>query len=441
MPNIIISRWKAACLNYENTRCLKMGVIYCLLRRKNIIKEIQQKALHRWAFNKNIKSTDSNNSLATLATNAILMQNSKKELIKYWKNFIFSNSFKKKNLINALICRTFKKLEKFCLCPCLQRWKKFSHENISKLKKVENMIKIFNLSLKKCSKAALFSSTPRAAILKKKSPLLRSNKKNTEKKINIKMFFFVLNSIYYNTLEECLKRIQTFSSFVRQSKVKSMIKVLLSIYSHKAKRCFRPIRVYKCVEEIKTRAVKKIMINCYRLIDLFKLKWNLWKHIKQESKFKCLFNSYRAVKMKASLSRMFNKTTSNCIYKIINGISLNKSSIFKIILEKIIRRRLIRSLSLLTAKISTNLLRFFYLCNRISTRTLRLSFNKLSRQLIKRVLSKMISSIITKQQFAIEKLKKRALLYRVIRKLNSVYILYKQALATSKKQLEKRFKA
>ena len=53
----------------------------------------------------------------------------------------------------------------------------------------------------------------------------------------------------------------------------------------------------------------------------------------------------------------------------------------------------------------------------------------------------MISSIITKQQFAIEKLKKRALLYRVIRKLNSVYILYKQALATSKKQLEKRFKA
>lgn len=443
LPNKAISIWKNKSLVYENMRSKKLEVIFTFIQRRALGNDLKKKVILRWRLGKPVVSKSED--LQYLVVKAYDLKNASKGLLQFWKGYSRENCKRFALLKVKILMRTLMKTMRLQVLAGLDKWKNKAF--MSKFKKQNTAFtKNSKFEEKTNSEWEAEAKPNKTTMLSPKKNNLQSHKSTNSFsnafKVNSKILFCVLNNILQSHLKFGLKKMNNHSKKLKKNtknKLNSMVLLLNSMFAQKAKKCFRPFRIYKSADEIKKKASRRIFANFYNLFDFFRLKWSVWKSLMQKTKLSKLFHSYRALKIRGILDKLVTKTCSACVLPILANYPTNRAQLFLAIILKLVKNALFSAFSRVKRSFSASNANLPLIFARISARSLRATLNKFLAKTIIRVISKLQTVTRTKLHFTIEKLKKRVAISRVIQKLNCAYTFAKFLISKAKTAQKKRF--
>lgn len=421
----------------EHEKFIEIGrrIVYALIRRRNMNKK---SLIASWAIlkeNSKKKGVPRNisNYLNVLVHKALEVKNSKKFIILLWKEKIQRMGNIK---IFKLAVRSLMKLRKAIIYPWLGVWKKMICTTINKCE-VLDMVKVLNNALGKSVKNVL-----KAKITRNSIGDTRMRKFVDPIKVTMligRIYGFMMKRVRFG-MDGVVMWTKGQKVEVK-NKMKNMIKVVMKAFCKNGRRVFRPIREYKNRDVIFKRALRKICSGLLIRKEILKYLWNVWKLNIRNVKFKSLFSRFRTVKLRSALSALSNRITTAYFQSLKSPPSpIDKSQLLKYILQSIVKRTQIRFLQILTKEPLSFIPDFLYRLNRVLLRTQNICLSRITSKTGQRLFSKLHSATLAKMSQALEKLKKRSQIYKLIKKLSSAFIFIKLFKKRTSDSLFKRFK-
>ncbi|OMJ87990.1 hypothetical protein SteCoe_10143 [Stentor coeruleus] len=419
----------------EHEKFIEIGrrIVYSLIRRRNMNKKSLRIAMNAFFENKKKKVAPENISkyLNILVHKALEVKNAKKFIILLWKEKIRKMGSIK---IFKLAVRSLMKIRKAVMHPWLGVWKKILGTTITKCEVLE-MVKVLNNALGKSIENVIKKQITKRSI---------ENAKTGMGHVKTMMLFgriygFMIKRIRFGM--DGLMKWTKGKKVETRKKLKNMIAIVLKTFCKNGRRVFRPIREYKNRDVILKRAIRKIRSGLIIRKEILKYLWNVWKLNIRNIKFKSLFSTFRTVKLRSALSKLANRMTITYFqsFKHISSL-IDKNQMLKYILQSISKRTQIIFLRVLARSSLSFAPNFLYLINRILMRTKNTCLSRIISKTGQRLFSKLNSATLAKMSQALEKIKKRSQICKLIQKLNSAFILIKIFKKKTSDKLAQRFK-
>ena len=209
-------KWKISSRKAEYYKTIQLKAIFRLIKRAMDNRTIKKKAVEKWVSVKNF--IEESKTLQLLVTKAIEMKNSTKIVLKLWKMDIKKHRIHKNSSKCKIALRSFRKLTKAKIFSVLCVWKQAAaHAQNNKINKIVEMIRVLNCSLiKNCAKAfKVPTQLPKK--YKTKSPSLTEQGIVKALRINIKILYCMLNSMFQKQLKFSFEALNHYKKLYKKT--------------------------------------------------------------------------------------------------------------------------------------------------------------------------------------------------------------------------------